>query len=84
MEAYILTTPVETDTEPMFTHRGEELYLLLEGKIRFIHGNNEFSVEEGDCLYFDSSIPHRGYVEGDREAKSLIVIYTPRDGKMTA
>lgn len=82
MEPYILTTPVDADTEPMFQHRGEELYMVLQGTVRFVHGEKEFLVEEGDCLYFDASIPHRGLVVGDKVAISLIVIYTPLDDDM--
>jgi mannose-6-phosphate isomerase-like protein (cupin superfamily) len=34
-------------------------------------------LEKGDCIYFDSSIPHRGEGVGKKPAKALVVIYTP-------
>jgi hypothetical protein len=37
----------------------------------------EFIVEEGDCTYFDASIPHYGICKGNKEVKTLMVIYTP-------
>ncbi len=33
-------------------------------------------LEEGDCIYFDSGIPHRGQCVGGREAKVLVVIFS--------
>lgn len=77
MEPYILTIPAEIDRSPLFQHKGEEMMLVLEGAMRFLHGENEYLVKQGDCVYFDSGIPHRGFSDGDGEAKCLMVIYTP-------
>jgi hypothetical protein len=33
-------------------------------------------LEEGDCVYFDSSILHTGEPVGDEPLKTLIVIYS--------
>ena len=77
MEPYILTIPVNIEKSPLFQHKGEEMMLVLEGSMRLIHGEDEHLVEEGDCIYFDSGIPHRGLPAGDRAVKLLIVIFTP-------
>lgn len=77
MEPYILTIPVEIDQSPLFQHKGEEMMLILEGAMKFLHGDNEYLVNQGDCIYFDSGIPHRGFSVGDGEVKCLMVIYTP-------
>ena len=76
MEPYILTIPPGIKKSPLFQHGGEELLLVLSGKMKFIYGNREHIVEEGDCIYFDSGIPHRGIPIGNREVKCLIVIYS--------
>lgn len=74
MEPYILTIPPEIEKSPLFQHQGEEMIFVLQGALRFVHGENEVLLEEGDCVYFDSGIPHRGFALGGREVKILIVM----------
>ena len=77
MEPLILTVPKNTRRRAFFQHEGQEFIFVLEGTLKFFHGNQEFIVEEGDCLYFDASVPHTGVRHGKEEVKCLIVIYTP-------
>ena len=77
MEPYILTLPLKPKKKTIAQHEGEELLFVLEGTMRFLHGNREYIVEEGDCIYFDSSFPHFGESVGRKEAKCFMVIYTP-------
>jgi transcriptional regulator with XRE-family HTH domain len=77
MEPYVLTLPLHPKENALFQHKGEEILFVLEGTMRFFHGEKEFIVEEGDCIYFDGSIPHYGVCEGNKEAKCFMVIYTP-------
>ncbi len=77
MQPYILTVPANISESPLFQHKGEEMLLILKGNMRFIHGEDEYFVEEGDTMYFDSGIPHRGMAIGDQEVLCLMVIYTP-------
>ncbi|MBU0734953.1 MAG: XRE family transcriptional regulator [Proteobacteria bacterium] len=74
MEPYILTIPPEIEQSPLFQHQGEELLFVMEGTMKFLHGENEYLMEKGDCIYFDSGIGHRGFALGGREAKILMVI----------
>ncbi len=74
MEPYILSIPPKPKETPLFQHEGEEMLFVLEGTMKFFHGEKEFLVEEGDCIYFDSSIPHFGICHGDKEVKCLMVI----------
>lgn len=77
MEPYFLTIPLAPKENVLFQHKGEEIVFVLEGTFKFFYGEKEFIVEDGDCMYFDSSIPHYPVCQGDKEAKCLIVIYTP-------
>jgi transcriptional regulator with XRE-family HTH domain len=77
MEPYVITLPLNLKEVPMFKHKGEELLLVLEGKMKLTHGDREFVVEEGDCIYFDSGVEHRGAAIGTKECKCLLVIYSP-------
>jgi transcriptional regulator with XRE-family HTH domain len=77
MEPYILTLPVNPKQNALFQHKGEEILFVLEGTMKFYHGEKEFIVEEGDSIYFDASIPHYGVCKGNKATTCLMVIYTP-------
>lgn len=77
MEPYILTIPATSEEHPMFQHEGEEMLLVVEGTMRFLYGEDEHIVETGDCVYFDSSVPHFGSSADGRDVKCVMVIYVP-------
>ena len=77
MEPFILTLPLKPKKKTIVQHEGEELLFVLEGTMKFLHGNREYILEEGDCIYFDSSLSHFGESAGRKEAKCFMVIYTP-------
>jgi transcriptional regulator with XRE-family HTH domain len=77
MEPWILTAPANPTHKPLFEHKGEEMIFVLDGTVKFLHGDREFILERGDCIYFDAGIPHTGICRGDRDAKMLVVIYSP-------
>jgi len=77
MEPYILTIPAKSEERSIFQHEGEEMLLVIEGTMRFLYGEDEYIVETGDCVYFDSSVPHFGRPADDREVKCVMVIYVP-------
>lgn len=74
MEPFIVTHIFQTKKLGRFDHEGEELFYVLEGKIKFLYGDKEYLLEEGDCLYFDASVPHRGEGVGKKPGKVLVVI----------
>jgi transcriptional regulator with XRE-family HTH domain len=76
MDPYILTVPVRSRRRGFFQHKGEEILFVLEGTARFKYGDTELLVEEGDCVYFDSSIPHLGIAEGSKPVKCFMVIFS--------
>jgi transcriptional regulator with XRE-family HTH domain len=74
MEPFILTLPVNPK-KTIYRHEGEELLYVLEGTMKFLHDNKEYIVEEGDCIYFDSGLPHFGESTGNKRVRCLMVIY---------
>ena len=70
----IIRTRIEvgasTCSKPL-THEGEECTLVIEGKMKIQVGDEFFILEEGDCIYYIASIPHKITSIGD---KDLIVI----------
>lgn len=76
MEPFVLSYPSKDAFKYRFQHDGEEMLFVLQGEMRFKYGDREFVLEEGDCVYFDSSILHTGEPVGDEPLKTLIVIYS--------
>ena len=73
MEPFIFTFPAQILREVFFEHDGEELIFVLSGIVEFQIGEETYELSPGDCIYFDSAIPHRGRgVKGD--AKAIVVI----------
>jgi mannose-6-phosphate isomerase-like protein (cupin superfamily) len=48
---------------------------VLEGVHQFIYDGKEYIMEEGDSVYFDSSVPHTGRSLGKKKARLLAVMY---------
>jgi transcriptional regulator with XRE-family HTH domain len=77
MEPFIFTFPAQILREVFFEHEGEEMIFVLSGMVEFQIGKESYELTPGDCIYFDSAIPHRGRgVKGD--AKALVVICPSR------
>ena len=71
---YVRHEPGETALT--FSHEGEESIFCLEGTLQIIIGEQEFLLEPGDCISFDSSVPHRATAAGDGPA-IIISAMTP-------
>jgi transcriptional regulator with XRE-family HTH domain len=77
IEPYVIRVPAGLKQCALFQHEGQEMLFMLKGKLKFFYGDREFIVEEGDCLYYDTSIPHSGIPLGNEEVEFLATIYTP-------
>jgi transcriptional regulator with XRE-family HTH domain len=84
MEPFILTLPLGRKKKTFYQHEGEEILFVIQGSMKFIHGSEEYIVNEGDCVYFDSSIPHFGESIGRKEVKCFMVICNPSNGRERA
>jgi transcriptional regulator with XRE-family HTH domain len=60
-----------------FNHKGEECGVILKGKLMGFIGDEVVVLEEGDRIYFDSSIPHRWESVGEGEMKAIWAITPP-------
>jgi len=68
----------DTGAEAM-THPGHELVFGLAGRCVYEVVGKEYRVGPGDSLLLDSRQPHRGRNPGRREARLLLVLYTPEE-----
>ena len=65
--------PVKGKPGQFISHEGEECGLILEGRLKAIIGDHEFILEEGDSIYFDSTIPHLMENAGQIEVRAFWV-----------
>jgi len=78
MEPLLCTAePGAVSRQRRFVHEGEEFGMILHGKLRLVVGEEEYLLEEGDCVYFDSRIPHDWEAIGDTQMQSIWVISPP-------
>lgn len=56
-------------------HDGEEFLYVLSGKVTVRLGSLSDVLEEGDCIYYNSTIPHQVHSADEREAIILAVIH---------
>ncbi len=73
MEPYIIEPGFEE--KALFQHAGEELLYVLEGTHEFTYDGKKYVMHEGDCVYFDSGVPHTGKSLGREKARLLAVMY---------
>jgi len=75
-EPFIVTVPPTGDDVPitLSEHEGQEMNYVIEGTLKVLIEDHELILNEGDCLYFDSSKKHGMKAIGGTEAKFLAVI----------
>lgn len=76
IEPIMVHAPYEPDqTKPVHlsSHEGQEMEFVLKGKMKFVIGNKTEILNEGDCVYFDSSNPH-GIVALDDDCELLAIL----------
>ena len=58
-------------------HEGEEFIYVLKGQIEIMYGKEQYTLNVGDSIYYDSVVPHHVHAAGEQEAQILAVVYTP-------
>ena len=76
LKPLIVTLPygLNPDEIPYNYHNGDEMIYVLAGRMIFYHGDDQYKVEEGDCLYFDSSVPHKVVAATDDEPVIILSV----------
>jgi transcriptional regulator with XRE-family HTH domain len=74
-EIFFLTLPcIDHSILPRLRHPGEEILVMLEGRIRFEFAGAVFMLEEGDIIQFDASYEHLGVAVDGKDARAMLVI----------
>jgi transcriptional regulator with XRE-family HTH domain len=77
MEPFLVTLqPSEED--PLSSHDGQEFIFVLEGKMEAIIDQDRVLLNEGDAIYYDSSVPHVVRCAEGPHTKILAVLYAEK------
>lgn len=57
-EPFLVTINPENDAPVLHGHEGQEFNYVISGRVKFFIGDICYELEEGDSVYFDSSVPH--------------------------
>jgi transcriptional regulator with XRE-family HTH domain len=80
VEPYLITLTDKSDVFPIFQHAGVEFIYMLQGKVKYRHGDKVYTLTKSDSLFFDANAPH-----GPEELVKLpirflsVIIYPGRD-----
>ncbi len=73
---YVIEPGVAATREPL-THGGEEIYLVLEGAIRFEVDGQPHLLNTGDALHLKGHLPHRWENAAPKPSRMLFVLTPP-------
>jgi quercetin dioxygenase-like cupin family protein len=75
-EPFLVTVePLPDDSPiPRNSHPGQEFNFVLEGSLKIVLNKHVVILNEGDSLYFNSSIPHGMQALNNKTAKFLAII----------
>ncbi len=74
MEPFLLTVSERAAEETLYNHEGEEFLLILSGRAEVLLEEERILLEEGDAIYFDSSLKHRLLSLDGQEVQVLAVV----------
>lgn len=78
VEPYLITLTESSDVFPTFQHDGVEMLYMLEGEVKYRHGDNVYLLTPGDTLFFDADAPHGPEVLVSLPARYLSIISYPQ------
>lgn len=74
MQPLLVTLEPGDDVAKLITHSGQEFNMVLEGTVIVTLGDKDFTLNPGDTIYFNPTIPHGQRCGGAEKARFLTVI----------
>jgi transcriptional regulator with XRE-family HTH domain len=79
LQAYLAEFPaISAEEVSEHLHEGAEFLHVLEGSVAIRYQDDEYVMNSGDSVYFDSSVPHSYRGLGDSVAKAVVITTPPR------
>jgi len=76
MEPFLVTLEPSDVEEERSTHDGEEFIFVLDGEMEVRLGDETHVLRPGDCIYYDSTVPHLVKSHQGQLTRILAVLYT--------
>lgn len=77
VEPYLITLTADSDVFPAFQHQGMEFIYMLEGEVKYRHGEQLYLMRPGDSLFFDADARHGPEVLVKLPIRFLTIISYP-------
>lgn len=78
MTPFVMRPPLRRlAEEDLVTHAGEELVFVISGEMEIVFADRCITMQAGDSVYFDASVPHRSRSLGKVPAEALVVVSAP-------
>lgn len=78
MEPFVIDVhPPKDNHFELSSHEGEEFIYVLSGQLEVVHGKEQFTLNAGDSIYYDSIVQHHVHSAPNVETKILAVIFAP-------
>ena len=74
MEPFLLSVTEKAAEENTYSHDGEEFLFIMSGSAELLLDDERIILDEGDCVYFDSSLKHRLLSHDGLEVRVLAVV----------
>ena len=66
-----------TGPSHMASHAGQEMDIVIKGTLRMTVGSHTEILHEGDCIYYDSSMPHDEVALGGEDCEIYAFVMAP-------
>ena len=78
MEPFVIDIqPSEERNFKLSAHEGEEFIYVLEGSVEIDYGKQQYTLNAGDSIFYDSIVQHHVHGAPGQAAKILSVVYIP-------
>ena len=75
---YVELLPESEKSKDLSSHEGEEFIVVYAGRVEVTYGTEEYVMEAGDSIYYNSIVPHYVSCKGAQPAAIYAVLYIPR------
>ncbi|WP_373501268.1 helix-turn-helix domain-containing protein [Desulfococcus sp.] len=74
---FVEILPESAMEKTLSSHEGEEFIVVVDGEIEIVYGKETHRLGPGDCIYYNSVVPHHVGSAGDTAASIYAVLYFP-------
>lgn len=79
-EPFLISLNDESEIFPDFEHPGTEMIYVLEGSLRYRHGDESYLLKAGDTLTFSGEVPHGPQTLLKLPIRFLSILVYPNSG----